>query len=375
MTEKDLRELKRRFRPERSCVPKIVGCIINENREIAAKINQSIPLSGSFVSEKLLSVMKKALSGTLGTNLRGIEFSTEDVLRGDAHKLLMKLRESHLDDEEALSDFYDKVRGSLEIKGNYAILLANDVYDVPEYSKDGEESGSSSVFSYIVCAICPVKTLPESLSFKENEGIFRMFSASGVLGSPELGFTFPSFDDRAANIYSVLYYTRSVAENYQPFVEEVFRKSAPMAPKAEKQEFSRILEEELGEDCSLDLVRSVESELSEMVKIHKESKDPEPLTITKETVKAVLRSSGIEEDKVERVGEAFDEGFGAGAEISPKNLAALKRFEIKAPDITIKIDPEHRDLVSCEVRDNVKYVMIRVEGEVELNGVKINLDQ
>jgi len=375
MTEKDLRELKRRFRPERSNVPKIVGSIINENGEIVAKISQSLPLSESFVSEKLLGVMKKTLSGTLGTNLREIEFSTHDVTDGEEHKLLSELRKTSLSDDDVLNRFYDKIRGALHMKGNYAILLANDVYDVPEFSSDGEKNGATSTFSYIVCAICPVKNLPEALSFKEAEGVFRAFSASGVLSSVELGFTFPAFDNRAANIYSALYYTRSISESYTEFTEAVFGKSAPMPPKSQKAEFSRILEDELFEECSLSLVRNVEEELSDMVKLHRESKDPQPLVITKETVKSVLRSSGVNEDQVEKAGEAFDEKFGTGAEVSPKNLAGINKFEIKSPDISIKVDPEKRELVSTEVINNVKYIMIKVEGEVEVNGVKIRIDE
>lgn len=30
MNEKELREIKRRFRPERTNVPRIVGCFVNE---------------------------------------------------------------------------------------------------------------------------------------------------------------------------------------------------------------------------------------------------------------------------------------------------------------------------------------------------------
>ena len=59
MTEKELREIKRRFRPERSNIPRIVGCFVNGNGEILSNISQSIGTSDSVVSEKLLAVMKK----------------------------------------------------------------------------------------------------------------------------------------------------------------------------------------------------------------------------------------------------------------------------------------------------------------------------
>ena len=62
MTEKELREIKRRFRPEKSNIPKIVGCLVNGNKQIISKISQSIGLGESLASEKLLGVMKKSLS-------------------------------------------------------------------------------------------------------------------------------------------------------------------------------------------------------------------------------------------------------------------------------------------------------------------------
>ena len=55
MTEKELREIKRRFRPEKSNIAKIVGCFVNTNNQIISKISQPISLSSdSVTSEKLL---------------------------------------------------------------------------------------------------------------------------------------------------------------------------------------------------------------------------------------------------------------------------------------------------------------------------------
>ena len=194
MTDKELREIKRRFRPERSNITKIVGCLVGANKEIISKISQPIMLSDSIVADKLLSSMKRSLSGTLGVNLTAIDFSTRQVESSPEHKLLMTLKNSRLEDEAALDEFYKKVIESLEFDTNYAILLANDVYDVPSFGKDGEKTDSTEVFSYIVASICPVKNLPEAISFKQSDGLFHLLSASSVLAPAELGFMFPAFD-------------------------------------------------------------------------------------------------------------------------------------------------------------------------------------
>jgi len=374
MTERELREIKRRFRPERSNIAKIVGCFVNENKQIIYRIDQAIEFSDSVVSERLLATMKKTLSGSLGTNLTDISFSTKQVLESDEHKLLMKLRETRLKDSDTLEVFYSKVIDSLSFEGNYVILLANDVYDVFDYGKDGEKGESGETFSYLISAICPVKNMPEALAFKESDSLFHSLSVSGILSSPELGFMFPAFDDRKTNIYNALYYTKSLSENYPEFTKNIFAAEAKMPPKMQKAAFDGCISDALENECSYEVIRSVHAQISEMVQAHKESKDPEPLTITKATVKTVLENCGRGEEKIEKLDASFDESFGKNAELSPKNIISTKKFELETPEVKIKVDPEHRDLVSTQVINNVKYVMIRVEGAIEVNGINISIE-
>ena len=374
MTERELREIKRRFRPEKSNIPRIVGCLVNGNKQIVSKINQSIGVSESDASEGLLNVMKKTLSGSLGTNLHDVKFSTKQVSESEEHKLLMDLRASSLKDSEVLDKFYSKVIESVSFEGNYVILLANDIYDVFTKSSDELGEDSSEVFNYIICAVCPVKDTPEAISFKESDSLFHTASISSVLSSPVLGFMFPSFDDRKTNIYDALYYTKSVADEYPDFCKNVFAAESPMAPKMQKETFNVCLSEVLSEDCTLDVVRSVQSQLAEIVEAHKESKDPEPLTITKATVKTVLENCGVAEEKIEKLGEALDESFGTNAALTPKNVVTFNKFELSTPDVTVKVDPEHRDLVTTQVINGTKYVMIRVEGPVEVNGINVKIE-
>ena len=374
MTEKELREIKRRFRPERTNIPKIVGCFVNGNGQIISKISQSIRDEGSVLSEMMLTAMKKTLSGAPGTNLTEIPFSSRQVLEGAEHKLLTSLLKSGLEDGDALSAFYSRVIESVKLEGNYAILIANDIYDVPSYSKGGDNEGSCEVFSYLICAICPVKNMPEALSFKENEGAFSIFSAASVLQSAELGFMFPTFEDRKTNIYNALLYTRSIAESYPAFVESIFGAEAPMPPKAQKAAFSECISSALGEDCSLQVVNTVQSIVLEMQREKKESRDPEPLLITAGTVKSMLADSGVAEGKIEQVGKELEESFGANAELTPRNIITTAKYELTTPDVTVKVNPERRDLVSTQVIGGEKYIMIKVSGELSVNGINICVD-
>lgn len=373
MNEKDLREIKRRFRPDKSNIPNIVGCFVNSSGQIISRFTQSILLSENDESEELLGVMKKTLSGSLGTNLVDIEFSTKDVLDSEHHKLLIALRDTRLKDEATLSAFYNKVTESIHMNSNYVILLANDIYDV--YTKeDDEESGSSTTFSYVICSICPLKDTDSGLFFRESDRLFHSVASNAILTRPVLGFMFPAFDDRAANIYHALMYTKDISTSHDEFVARVFGKEeAPMPAKIQKSTFDYCLKEALGDECSLEVVKSVSLQVAEMVEEHKELKIPEPLTLTKATVKGILENCGVGEATLEKLGDKLDESYGKNAELPPKNVVSTTKLDIVLPDVKITVKKDKADLVTTQVIGGKKYVMIEATEGVEVNGVPIKI--
>jgi transcription antitermination factor NusG len=66
---------------------------------------------------------------------------------------------------------YGKIIESVNIEGNFAILLAEDNYDVVSRREDGGESESSGIYTYIVCALCPLKNIEGGLGFKEGDTV------------------------------------------------------------------------------------------------------------------------------------------------------------------------------------------------------------
>lgn len=375
MNEKEIAEIRRRFKTEKNNITHVRGCYVNEKREIISEFNQSLTMSRPEESEKLLGVLRKTLSGTVNKNLLDIEFDTRQVADGEEHKLLMRLRESRLQDQEAVEELFRKITSTLTMEGNYLILLAHDTYDVPYRGSDGErqDDRSDEVFSYILCSVCPVKLTKDALSYYVYENQFRSLQPDWVVAAPELGFLFPSFDDRATNLYNALYYTRDIKENHPEVVDALFRCTVPMPAAAQKETFQSILGDTLEEECSYEVVQTVHDELCGMIAAHKESKVEDPLVISKVTMKRVLHECGVSEDGVERFEERFDESFGTSADVSPRNLVDANQIEVKTPDVTIKVNPERGDLVATRIIDGQRYILIRAEEGVEVNGVQIHI--
>lgn len=373
MNDKELREIRRRFRPDQSNIMGIRGCLVNENREIVTTFYQQMVNCSAEESEKLLSIMKRTLSGGLGSNLINIEFDTKQVADSPEHSLLMSLRKSGLKDDDAVNRFYRSTADSINIDGNYVILLAYDNYDVFSYASDGRKEDSTDVFSYIICSICPVKQMKTALSFRDYDNLFHSIDADLVLCPPKTGFMFPSFDDRCANIYGALYYTKDIGDLNEAFIEKIFNVPLPMSASEQKESFMSCLTETLAEECDFETMRSVHEQVSEIVREHKESKDEEPLTVSKNKLEKMLEYCGVDKDKVDIFDKKYNDEFGSDTEVNPQNIINVKKFELATPDVTIKVNPERKELVSTQVINGIKYILIRAADGVEVNGVNINI--
>lgn len=374
MTEKEIAEIRRRFNIDKTNIKCIRGCYVNENKEIISDFNQFFGTMPRDEAEEILTIIKKTLSGTIGKNLIDIEFSNQQVIDSDEHNLLMKLKDSELEDDEAVSLLYQKIIRSLKIEGKFLILLTFDRYDVASYSKDEVKlEDSADVFSYLICSICPVKMTKPALSYYVNENQFRHISVDWIISNPETGFMFPAFDDRQSNIYNTLYYSKNTSDNHEELVGEIFNTEIPMPAAAQKEIFNSILQETVSEECSYDVMQNVHEQITGMITEHKVNKEEEPLVISKRNVTDVLEYCGVTEEHISEFAEKYDNEFGADTRLSPKNIVDVKKFELSTPDITIKVNPERKELVKTKIIDGVKYIMIRADENVEVNGVNINI--
>ncbi len=377
MNEKEIGEIRRRVRRDRSNMTNIYGCYVNSQKEIVSEFSQSLGMMPENEAEKYFGLMKRALSGSVGKNLHDITFKTSQVADSPEHKLLMGLRDSRLKDEDLRKEFYKKIIDSVGFPDGFLILSGCESYDVPFKSRDDETQADASqeTYTYILCTICPVKLSKSTLRYIPEEKTFHDSGANNVPAAPELGFLFPAFDNRATNIYNALYYTRSVKESYPEFVEALFKTQAHQPAAQQKKSFEALLTTTLDEECSLDVVQNVHQQLRQVMDLHKESKDPEPLLISKEPVKSVLEACGISEAHIAKFSVDYDETFGFEAQLHPKNIIDSKHFTINTPDVAIKVDPQCADLIETRIIGGVKYLMIPVDENVEVNGVNIHITQ
>ena len=376
MNIKEIGEIRRRVRRDRSNMTAIYGCYVNGNKEIISSFRQSVAMMPENESEKYFGVLKRALSGTIGKNLIDVSFRTAQVADSPEHKMLMDLRSS-LQNDELRMEFYKKIIEAVSFDESYVILIGCDSYDVPFKGKDGQTQSdrSEEVYSYLLCAVCPVKQAKGALRYVAEEKEFHDGGLSQEICAPELGFLFPAFDGRSTNIYNALYYTHSTKVSNRSFVDAIFNAPIPEPAEEQKKSFEALLGTSLAEECSLEVVQTVHEQLCQCIELHKESRDAETLLVSKDQVKAALNACGVPEKNVAKFSVSYDETFGADAQLHPKNIIDHRKFEISTPDVSIRVDPAKTDLIETRTIGGVKYILICADENVEVNGVPICIDE
>ena len=373
MNKKEIAEIKKQFTQDKCAITRICGCYVDGEKNKKTEIKEaflSLPEEEIF---KYFSIFRKALSGTVGKNLLNMEFPLATEEAGGTQDFLMQLRASALKDENLLEEFYDKVIENYYTVENYLILLIHAVYDVPGKASDGEEmfDASDEVYDHILCCICPVTLSKPGLAYDETSNSFRTRVLDRVVDMPEIGFLFPAFNDRSTDIHSLLYYVSKPEELRFDFVEPVLGCELPLSAGDQKETFQTIVEETLGEACDYEIVKNIHDKLNEMIEEKKE--EPEPVVLDKAEVKRLLEYSGVAEDKLQNFDEKFEANADEKAQFVATNVANVRQFEVKTPDVVVKVSPDRTDLVSTRIIDGRKCLVIALESGVLVNGIAVHM--
>ena len=416
MTKQEISEIKKLLTPKNCSITRICGCYVDGEKNKKALFGQAFLALPEEEMFKYFEILRKALSGTLGKNLLNLEFPLSAEWTGDgaaadtasvgaaadgpaadspeataegaapegtglgngsaadalnAHGLLLRLRDSKLKDDALLEEYFDRIIENYEFVGNYLILLVHDVYDVPGRASDGMdmEDASDEIYEYILACICPVELSKPGLSYNPEENAFQNRVRDWVVSLPDTGFLFPSFNDRSADIHSLLYYSKNPEELQESFVDRLFGCPLPLSAGDQKETFQTLIEDTLGEDCSIEMVKDIHERFTELAQENKEA--PEPVVLDKTQVKTILADSGVANEKLSEFDRHYDETAGESTSLLMNNIMETRSFEVKTPDIVIKVKPDRTNLIETRQIDGRECLVIALDGGIVVNGITV----
>ena len=371
MIKQEISEIKKLLTQRNCSITRICGCYVDGEKNKKTEFKQAFLALPEEEMFKYFEILRKTLSGTLGKNLLTLEFPLASEEEGGTQEFLLRLRNSKLKDDVLLEEFYDKIISAYEYVGNYLILLLLYAYDVPGKASDGleMEDASDEVYEYILACICPVELSKPGLSYNAEENTFQNRIRDWVVSLPETGFLFPAFHDRSSDIHSTLYYTKDAEELKEGFVEQLLGCPLPLTAGSQKETFQALIEETLGETCDIEIVKNIHDTLTEMVEEHKE--EPAPLILDKNEVKTILANSGVTNEKLEQFDRCYDETAGEQTSLLVNNVMNARTFEVKTPDVVIKVSPDRTDLIETRNINGRDCLVIALDGNVEVNGINV----
>lgn len=371
MTKQEISEIKKLLTPKNCSITRICGCYVDGEKNKKTELRQAFLALPEEEMFKYFEILRKALSGTIGKNLLTLEFPLKSEEEGGTQEFLMRLKESKLKDDLLLEQFYDKIIENYEFVGNYLILVIHDVYDVPGKTTDGieMEDASDEIYEYLLTCICPVELSKPGLSYDAAENTFRNRVRDWVVGLPDTGFLFPAFTDRSSDIHSTLYYSKDPEDLKEGFAEQLLGCPLPLSAGGQMETFHTLIEETLGEDCDIEVVKNIHDKLTEMAEEHKE--EPEPLVLAKNEVKTILADSGVSNERLEAFDRHYDETAGESTALLANNVMNTRTFEVKTPDVVIKVSPDRTDLIETRNINGRECIVIALDGGVMVNGITV----
>ncbi len=371
MNKKEISEIKKQFTPANCAITRICGCYVDGEKNKKTKLKEAFLSLSEEEAFKYFEIFRKTLSGTIGKNLINMEFPLEQEKEGGTQEFLLRLRESKLQDDALVDEFYDRVIDSYDYGENYYIILIHAVYDIPGKSSDGLEmfDASDEIYDHILCSICPVKLSKAGLCYNAETNHIEDRIRDWIVEMPDLGFLFPVFNDRSADIHGILYYSKNAEQLRSTFVDQLFGCEVPLSAGGQRDTFNTLVEETLGEDCAYDTVMNIHEKLNEWVESQKDS--PDPAILTKPEVKRLFEECGVEEEKLEDFDARYEATAGEDASLMAANITNTRRMEIKTPDVVIHVDPDRAELVETRVIDGRRCLVIPMEDNVEINGIRV----
>ena len=371
MNKKEILEIRKQFTPANCAITRICGCYVDheKNKKMESKeAFLSLPEEEAF---KYFDIFKKTLSGTVGKNMLNMEFPLDAEMPGGTQEFLLKLRNSKLEDDMLLEEFYDKVIATYEYAENYYIILIHAMYDIPGRTSDDLEmfDASDEVYEYLLMSICPVSLSKAGLCYNAEDNRIEDRIRDWIVDMPDKGFLFPAFNDRGTDLHSVLYYTKKSADLQPEMIDQLLGAKMPMSANDQKETFQMIIEDTLGEDGDYETVRNIHETLNDLIEEHKE--EPEPLALDMTEMKKVFEKSGVDAEKMENFDRNFEENAGEKASLLASNIAETKKFNIETPDVIIKVNPDRADLIETRIIDGRQCLVIPVDDHIEVNGINV----
>ena len=375
MNKKEINEIKKNFSDDCGffTVNRVITAFVDAEKNIKCKTNQLYSIIPQDESELIMANLKKVLSGRIGANLLEYSFPRDAYLEGGSQQFLYKVLKSRFNDEETVDEFLNAVTEKVEYISTYSVFAAHCTYSVFNKNKSGDlDEEAESDYSFIITAVCPVNLRIDGLIYDEtSNSIAKKEGSDRIVEFPTDGFLYPLFNDRAADVNGVMYYTKNAKKPNTSFIEEFLGCEFVMTGQSEKETFHSILNNVCGEELDYDLITTVNEKIQTI--IDQNAHETEVTTIDNNKLSSILWEAGVSQEKLENFPKIYDKHMG-DKPMTAVNLVD-KKTVISVPSITVNIGKDAVGKVKTQVIDGRRCLVIALDDpEISINGLETKIE-
>jgi hypothetical protein len=388
MNKQDLASIRKELKIENTMLNvKEVYCVYlkKDNNEV---IHSELNYFDSFDSEKqelYLKNFKKMLSGSLDTKLFELDFLNVDN-EDNAQKVLYSSVNGDKDSFKAAADkIVSRLAENYKYETDTVVTFIRAEYFKganKRRRKEADESIDDNVlaFEFMMCSVNKIDLPKKSLRFDFIEKEFKVNSILDAvinLNTPLDGFMFPCFNNNCADVNRVIYYTDKPKEINMSFVQDILNCEFKKTADDEKEEFSSILRNIIGDKIAPATMQNVYEKLSYKLEAEEEEESQVP-RVSFEDIKVVLKESGIE--NVGGLEEAYKEVVGdTSYDFKVQNILpdmSSKSIKVSTENMSIAFAPkELKNIRKVKDSHGNLCLLIELTDDVAIDGFELETEE
>lgn len=377
MNKKEVAEIKKNFTDNSGffTLNHILSVYVDPQKNVRCKDNKLYALIPEDEGAVMLESLKKVLGGRVGKNLTEYGFPREAYDEDGAQNILYAAMRGKLEDEVANDRLLVQIINNMEYEMGYTLIIGYCSYSVMTKDKNDEDIGDAAEeYNFIVAAVCPVCTGDDGLMFDSEAGAIVKKANTDLIISraPTDGFLYPVFSDRAPDVNSVMYYTKTPKKPNISVVEDVLGCDFVMSFQREKETFRQVLTDVVADELSYTMINQVNEAIRDIVNNSKN--ETELPLIDDNKLHGILFDAGVSSEKLDALPAVFKEKVGDADGLTAENLLENK-VVLSTPEITINISRDAADKVRTSVIGGRRCLIIDLDDpSISVNGLTTTVE-
>lgn len=376
MNKKEVSEIKHNFTEDNGfmTISKILTTFIDAENEVKYnEVHNFLPMTAED-REVYMTTLKNVLSTSVGKKFTEYKFEDDAYGETGIQSILYNLIQTEFGDTDVIDSYVNHMRENIEYTGPYNVITSYCIYSVPHKSSTGdlEDYDNEQIFKFILTAICPADTSKDGFIYdKEHEEVVKKVNNELIISmKPTDGFMFPTFSDRMADVNSVMIYTKSTKDVNVSICTDFLNCTYRIGAETEKTVFDAVLTNILSDDLNYNVINHINESIKQT--ISRNSNDTEIPTITSYDLKHVLKDTGVEDTKLDRIEGVWNSICGV-PELTASNLITPVH-KLNAEGVSVTVKGNYADKVHTSTMNGRKCIVIDVdEPVIEINGMSVKL--